>query len=142
MRSTIVTALTLVVALGGPAWGQEAKEGETVVEPEKPAESPAKPEGKPEAVADEAYELKLRNLAKLEEMKIKGEQGSLAEEEADLKKKLGAKKAMQELNAQFLGDAGAAFNHDDVQALLVGSLALRGKQRSLGVDFKSVSTDD
>lgn len=54
---------------------------------------------------------------------------------ADLKRKLGAKKAMQELNAQFLGDAGAAFGHEDVQALFAERLPLRGKERSLGVDL-------
>lgn len=55
---------------------------------------------------------------------------------ADLKRKLGAKSAMQELNAQFLGDAGAAFNADDVQALLTAErLLVRGKQLALGVDM-------
>jgi hypothetical protein len=59
-----------------------------------------------------------------------------AEFVADLKKKLGAKSAMQELNAQFLGDAGAAFNHEDIEALFATDrLAVRGKQLSLGVDL-------
>jgi len=53
----------------------------------------------------------------------------------DMKKKLGLKKAMQELNAEFLGDAGAAFAHEDIQALFAGSLSVRGEQRSLGVDL-------
>ena len=53
----------------------------------------------------------------------------------DLKKKLGAKRAMQELGAQFLGDAGAAFSPEDVAFLFAGELAVRGEQRSLGVDF-------
>jgi len=36
---------------------------------------------------------------------------------ADMKKKLGVRKAMQELSAEFLGEAGAAFTHEDIQAL-------------------------
>ena len=54
---------------------------------------------------------------------------------ADMRKKLGAKKAMQELNAQFLGDAGAAFDHDDIAALFVDHLPTRGEQLTLGVDL-------
>ena len=54
---------------------------------------------------------------------------------ADLKRKLGPKKAMQELNAQFLGDAGAAFNHDDIEVMFADRIAHRGKQLSLGVDL-------
>ena len=54
---------------------------------------------------------------------------------ADMRKKLGAKKAMQELNAEFLGDAGAAFAHEHVRTLFAGKLAFRGAQRSLGVDL-------
>ena len=53
----------------------------------------------------------------------------------DMRKKLGAKKAMQELNAEFLGDAGAAFGHEDVRALFGENLAFRGRQLSLGVDL-------
>ena len=59
-----------------------------------------------------------------------------AEFVADLKRKLGTKRAMQELNAQFLGDAGAAFNYDDIQALFApGPLPIRGRQFVLGVDL-------
>ncbi len=59
-----------------------------------------------------------------------------AEFVADLKRKLGAKSAMQELNAQFLGEAGAAFKHEDIEALFATDrLARRGKQLSLGVDL-------
>ena len=55
---------------------------------------------------------------------------------ADLKAKLGAKSAMQELNAQFLGEAGAAFKHEDIEALFApGKLPVRGNQLSLGVDL-------
>jgi hypothetical protein len=55
---------------------------------------------------------------------------------ADLKRKVGAKSALQELNAQFLGDAGAAFNPDDIQALFTAErLHVRGKQLALGVDL-------
>jgi len=53
----------------------------------------------------------------------------------DMRKKLGVRRAMQELNAEFLGDAGAAFSHDDIQALFAESLAIRGTQLSLGVDL-------
>ena len=58
-----------------------------------------------------------------------------AEFVADLRRKLGATRAMQELNAQFLGDAGAAFHPDDIAALFMSELPLRGEQRTLGVDF-------
>ena len=54
---------------------------------------------------------------------------------ADMKKKLGVKKALQELSAEFLGDAGAAFAHEDVQVLFSDALTVRGEQRSLGVDL-------
>src|SRR5690606_35910909 len=54
---------------------------------------------------------------------------------ADMKQKLGLKKAMQELNAEFLGDAGAAFAPEDIQALFAESLPKRGEQFSLGVDL-------
>ncbi|HBP17399.1 MAG TPA: hypothetical protein DEA08_06365 [Planctomycetes bacterium] len=53
----------------------------------------------------------------------------------DMKKKLGVKKALQELSAEFLGDAGAAFSHEDIQALFRDRLPRRGEQRSLGVDM-------
>jgi len=54
---------------------------------------------------------------------------------ADMKKKLGVKKAMQELNAEFLDEAGAAFRQEDIQALFTDHLPKRGEQRSLGVDL-------
>ena len=54
---------------------------------------------------------------------------------ADMKKKLGVAKAMQELNAEFLDEAGAAFRQEDIQALFTDSLPKRGEQRSLGVDL-------
>lgn len=53
----------------------------------------------------------------------------------DLREKLGARKAMQELDAEFLGDAHAAFDPDDVAAMFVPSLAVRGEQLTLGVDL-------
>jgi len=58
-----------------------------------------------------------------------------AEFVADLRKKLGATRAMQELNAQFMGDAGAAFHPDDIAALFTDALPVRGEQLTLGVDF-------
>ena len=61
-----------------------------------------------------------------------------AEFVADLKQKLGGTQAMQELGAQFLGDAGLAFNYDDVQALFKDKLAVRGKSFALGVDLGKV----
>jgi hypothetical protein len=53
----------------------------------------------------------------------------------DLKQKVGARKAMQELNAEFLGDANAAFDPDDLAKLFVGSLAVRGQQLTIGLDL-------
>lgn len=58
-----------------------------------------------------------------------------AEFVADMRRKLGARRAMQELNAQFLGDANAAFRPEDVAALFVDRLPRRGGQFSLGVDL-------
>jgi len=54
---------------------------------------------------------------------------------ADMREKVGLKKALQELNAQFLGDAGSAFDPDDVTAMLVKNLKIRGKQLTLGLDL-------
>jgi hypothetical protein len=53
----------------------------------------------------------------------------------DLKSKVGARKAMQELNAEFLGDANACFDPDDLAKLFVGTLPLRGEQLSIGLDL-------
>ena len=53
----------------------------------------------------------------------------------DMRVKLGTKKALQELNAEFLGDAGAAFDVDDIKALLDSPLQIRGEQRTLGIDL-------
>lgn len=54
----------------------------------------------------------------------------------DLKAKVGARKAMQELNAEFLGDANACFDPDDLAKLFVaGALPLRGEQLSIGLDL-------
>ncbi|MET1256613.1 DNA topoisomerase IV subunit A [Aliikangiella maris] len=47
--------------------------------------------------AEAILELKLRHLAKLEEMKIKGEQDELAKEKADLEKTLGSKTRLKSL---------------------------------------------
>lgn len=54
---------------------------------------------------------------------------------SELREKVGARKAMQELNAEFLGDANAAFDPDDVAKLFVTALPLRGEQFSIGVDL-------
>lgn len=53
----------------------------------------------------------------------------------DLRLKVGARRALQELDAEFLGDAHAAFDPDDVAALFVLSLAIRGEQLTLGIDL-------
>jgi len=50
-----------------------------------------------EAQAESILELKLKNLARLEEMKIKGEQEALAEEEAGLKSTLKSKPKLKKL---------------------------------------------
>jgi topoisomerase-4 subunit A len=47
--------------------------------------------------AEAILELKLRHLARLEEMKIRGEQEALAEEQADLKRTLRSKKKLTDL---------------------------------------------
>lgn len=53
----------------------------------------------------------------------------------DLKKKLGPKRAMQELNAEFLGDAITAFNVEDIDAIFSDIPNVRGEQRTLGIDL-------
>lgn len=54
----------------------------------------------------------------------------------DMKRKLGVKRALQELEAVFLGDGGSVFNQEDIEALLSPSpLVKRGTQRSLGLDL-------
>lgn len=53
----------------------------------------------------------------------------------DLKLKVGPRKAMQELNAEFLGDANACFDPDDLARLFAGTLTLRGEQLSIGLDL-------
>ena len=56
--------------------------------------------------AEAILETKLRHLARLEEMKIKGEQAELSAERADLEGKLGSPKKMTALiRAELLGDA-------------------------------------
>ena len=47
--------------------------------------------------ADAILDLKLRNLAKLEEMKIRGEQSELSDERDSLQKTLGSKALMTKL---------------------------------------------
>jgi topoisomerase-4 subunit A len=57
--------------------------------------------------AEAILELKLRNLAKLEEMKIRGEQEELDEERDDLETKLGSKQRMKTLvKNELTADAG------------------------------------
>jgi len=65
-----------------------------------------------EIQADAILDLKLRHLAKLEEMKIRGEQSELAAERADLEKTLGSKQRLRTLvrrelaaDAEQYGDA-------------------------------------
>ena len=53
----------------------------------------------------------------------------------DMRIKLGTQKALQELDAQFLGDAGSAFKKDDIDYLLNAPLVIRGDQRTLGIDL-------
>jgi len=76
--------------------------------------------------AEAILELKLRNLAKLEEMKIKGEQEDLAEERKELETTLGSKARMKTLmkkeltaDAEEYGDArrSALRERDAAQAL-------------------------
>ena len=54
---------------------------------------------------------------------------------ADMRLKLGAQKAMQELDAEFLGDAGSAFKKDAIDRMLSQALVVRGEQRTLGIDL-------
>lgn len=54
----------------------------------------------------------------------------------ELKAKVGARKAMQELNAEFLGDANACFDPDDLDKLFAsGALPLRGEFFAIGLDL-------
>lgn len=54
---------------------------------------------------------------------------------ADMREKLGPRKALQELEAEFLGDAHAAFSPEDLAQLFVASLPIRGRQLTLGIDL-------
>lgn len=53
----------------------------------------------------------------------------------DLREKLGARKALQELDAEFLGDANAAFDPKDLAKLFVPTVPERGERVTLGVDL-------
>lgn len=53
----------------------------------------------------------------------------------DLKRKVGARLALQELNAYFLSDAHAAFDPEDLAKVFVPALPVRGTQLTLGVDL-------
>lgn len=55
----------------------------------------------------------------------------------DLRAKLGPRRAAQELDAEFLGDAHAAFDPDHIAALFKAgeSLTLRGEQFTIGIDL-------
>jgi hypothetical protein len=53
----------------------------------------------------------------------------------DLREKVGPRKASQELDAEFLGDAHAAFDPEHVAALFAPNLTIRGEQFTLGVDL-------
>lgn len=53
----------------------------------------------------------------------------------DLRAKVGARRALQELDAQFLGDAHAAFDPDHLAACFVKTVPLRGEQFTLGIDL-------
>ncbi|MBL6897694.1 MAG: DNA topoisomerase IV subunit A, partial [Luminiphilus sp.] len=63
--------------------------------------------------AEAVLDLKLRNLAKLEEMKIRGEQDELAEERDALKKTLGSEARLKTLIKRELNDVVAA--HGDAR---------------------------
>lgn len=54
---------------------------------------------------------------------------------ADMREKLGTRRALQELNAVFLGDGGSVFKQEDVDAFFRGALKIRGVQLTLGVDL-------
>ena len=66
-----------------------------------------------EIQAEAVLDLKLRNLAKLEEMKIRGEQDELAEERDALKKTLGSEARLKTLIKRELNDVVAA--HGDAR---------------------------
>jgi hypothetical protein len=53
---------------------------------------------------------------------------------ADLREKVGPRRAMQELMAEFLGDANACFDPDDI-AKLFQPVPLRGERFSIGLDL-------
>lgn len=53
----------------------------------------------------------------------------------ELKQRVGTRRALQELNAEFLGDANAAFDPDDIAAIFVPTIKLRGTQNSIGLDL-------
>ncbi len=63
-------------------------------------------------------ELKLRNLAKLEEMKIKGEQAELAEERASLEQVLGSKARLQTLIKKEIKQDAEAFGDERMSEIV------------------------
>lgn len=53
-----------------------------------------------------------------------------------LRERIGAQRAMQELDAQFTGDASAAFSPDAIDALMSSArIPMRGSQLAIGVDL-------
>ncbi|WP_110688029.1 DNA topoisomerase IV subunit A [Salinicola aestuarinus] len=68
--------------------------------------------GLSERQAEAILELRLRHLAKLEEMKIRGEQDELEAERKRLQKLLGSESAMTKLIEKELRDAGKAFGDE------------------------------
>lgn len=53
----------------------------------------------------------------------------------DQRKKLSMARFKQELEAEFLGDAHAAFDPEDIAAMFVNSLTVRGSQLTIGADL-------
>ena len=81
--------------------------------------------------AEAILELKLRNLAKLEEMKIKGEQDELAAERADLEKLLGSKARLKTLIKKEIKEDAETFGDDRRSELVVREEAVAFKEEEL-----------
>ena len=81
--------------------------------------------------AEAILELKLRNLAKLEEMKIKGEQKELSEEQADLEKILGSKARLKTLIKNEIKEDAETYGDDRRSELVVREEAQAFREEEL-----------
>ncbi|MEO0998793.1 MAG: DNA topoisomerase IV subunit A, partial [Pseudomonadota bacterium] len=88
--------------------------------------------------AEAILNLRLRNLARLEEMKIRGEQTELADERADLEKTLGSKARMKTLMKREIAADAQEFG-DERRTLIVEREAARALEASELVSAEPVT---